>query len=237
MYNSIQSQERRENMLLFQLLNLLIHNPVQFIITITIIIVPLLISITFHEWAHGYVAYKFGDMTPKLQGRLTLNPFAHLDPVGTLMLFIIGIGWAKPVMVNPLSYPNKTKQMLVALAGPASNVLLATIFAFIFVSLQLTSNGEISESVLTAIYLIIRVNLILALFNMLPIPPLDGSKVFAWMLPEGIAYQYLALEPYGFLLILLMLFTFGFRFIITAVDFVQLTLLKYIKIFIVSFIQ
>ena len=97
-------------MLLIYLLNLLIHNPLQFIITITIIIVPLFMSIAFHEWAHGYLAYKFGDPTPMLQGRLTLNPFAHLDPVGTLMLFIVGIGWAKPIMLNPLNYPDKTKQ-------------------------------------------------------------------------------------------------------------------------------
>lgn len=221
-------------MLLFHLLNLLIHNPVQFIITITIIIFPLFISVAFHEWAHGYVAYKFGDPTPMLQGRLTLNPFAHLDPVGTLMLFIIGIGWAKPIMLNPLNYPDKTKQMLVALAGPACNFLLAIIFTFILVLFQLFGNSALLDAITASIYIIIRINLILAIFNLIPIPPLDGSRVLAWMLPERIAYQYLLLEPYGLLLILFMLVTVGFGFIIASADFIQLKLIEIVKTFVLN---
>lgn len=219
-------------MLLVHLLNLLFYNPIEFIITITILIVPLFLSVTFHEWAHGYVAYKFGDPTPKLQGRLTLNPFAHLDPLGTLMLFIIGIGWAKPVIINPLNFPSKTQQMLVALAGPASNFLLAIIFGFILVILQVTNPGETSEIFKTltmSLNIIVRINLILAIFNMIPIPPLDGSRVLAWMLPKRLEYSYLMLEPFGLLILLLILFSGGFTYLIVAVDFIQSRLLELIK--------
>lgn len=219
-------------MLLFHLINLLLYNPIEFLITIAILIVPLFLSITFHEFAHGYVAYKFGDPTPKLQGRLTLNPFAHLDPLGTLMLFIIGIGWAKPVMLNPLNYPSKTKQMLVALAGPASNVLLALTFGFIYVFLQSAYSGETSEvfaTIMMSISIIIRINLILAIFNLLPIPPLDGSRVLAWILPERLEYYFYSFEPYGLILLLLLLFSGGFEFLITAVDFIQVRMLEIIK--------
>src|SRR3989339_2101986 len=114
-------------MLLYYLIQLLIKNPIAFFIALLVLIFPLLISITVHEWAHGMAAYKFGDPTPKNQGRLTLNPFAHLDLVGTLMLFIIGIGWAKPVEINPgnIEQPNKKfKLMMVAFAGPLSNFIL-----------------------------------------------------------------------------------------------------------------
>lgn len=224
-------------MLLAYLLNLLIYNPMQFVIMFTIIVVPLFISITFHEWAHGYVAYKFGDPTPMLQGRLTLNPFAHLDPVGTLMLFIIGIGWAKPVMLNPSYYPSKTKQMLVALAGPSMNFLLAVIFGFILVSIQLAHTEVTSENfkvLVMSFNIIIRINLILGIFNMIPIPPLDGSRVIAWMLPEKLEYNYLALAPYGFMILLLILFTGGFSFLIATADFAQLKLLEFIKTFITN---
>lgn len=224
-------------MLLVYLLNLLIYNPVQFLITIMVLIVPLFLSVTFHEWAHGYVAYKFGDMTPKLQGRLTLNPFAHLDPLGTLMLFLIGIGWAKPIILNPLNYPNKTKRMLVALAGPASNILLAIILGFISAFIQVTDYGEINEilkQLIAPINIIIRINLILALFNMIPIPPLDGSRILAWMLPEKFEYYFFVFEPYGIILILLMLFMGGFEFLIIIVNFIQLKLLELIKTFIIS---
>lgn len=226
-------------MLLVHLINLLFYNPIEFIITILILIVPLFLSVTFHEWSHGYVAYKFGDPTPKLQGRLTLNPFAHLDPLGTLMLFIIGIGWAKPVIINPLNFPDKTQQMLVALAGPASNLLLAIIFGFILVIMQITNPGETSEIFKTltmSLNIIVRINLILAIFNMLPIPPLDGSRVLTWMLPKRLEYSYLMLEPFGLLILLLILFSGGFTYLITAVDFIQSRLLELIKT-LVNYVQ
>lgn len=219
-------------MLLIHLLNLLIYNPIAFIITIMVIILPLFMSIAFHEWAHGYVAYKFGDMTPKLQGRLTLNPFAHLDPIGTLMLFVIGIGWAKPIMLNPLNYPDRTKQMLVALAGPASNFFLAAVFGSILVFLQVTNPGENSEilrALSEPIGIIIKINLILAIFNMIPIPPLDGSRVLLWLLPERFEYYFLLFEPYGIILLLMILFMGGFESLLKIVNFAQANLLKLLK--------
>ena len=108
-------------MLLYQLIKLLFQNPLIFLIFFIVLTIPLLISITIHEWAHGFVAYKFGDPTPKEQGRLSLNPFRHLDPIGTLMLFVVGIGWAKPVEINPNNIRDRHKLMLVAFAGPLSN--------------------------------------------------------------------------------------------------------------------
>lgn len=219
-------------MLLFHLLNLLIYNPLAFVITIAVIIVPLFISITLHEWAHGYVAYKFGDMTPKLQGRLTLNPFAHLDPLGTLMLFTIGIGWAKPVIIDPRNLSGKTQQMLVALAGPASNILLALIFAFVLVYLQTThhgANSEVFSTITMSLGIIIRINLILAIFNLLPIPPLDGSRVVSWLLPEKLEYYFRSLEPLGLIFILLILFSGGFNYLLAFVDFAQVRLLEWVK--------
>lgn len=225
-------------MLLFHLLNLLIYNPLAFLVTIAIIIVPLFISITLHEWAHGFVAYKFGDMTPKLQGRLTLNPFAHLDPLGTLMLFTIGIGWAKPVIIDPRNFPGKTQQMLVAIAGPAINILLALIFAFILVFLQsahLQWNSEILKTIMVSLSIIIRINLILAIFNLLPIPPLDGSRVISWLLSEKLEYYFRSLEPFGLFFLLLILFSGGFNYLITFVDVVQNRLLEMVKMLIANF--
>lgn len=222
-------------MLLYQLLNLLVKDPLQFFAVIIMLIVPLLISITLHEWSHGYVAYKFGDPTPKMHGRLTLNPLAHLDPLGTLMLFLVGIGWAKPVPINILNIPNRTQQMLVALAGPLSNLLLAVIFSIISVCLTVFYKEDTSglfTMLSMTIDLVIRINLILAIFNMIPIPPLDGSRVFAWILPESAVNKYYFLEPYGIALLFIILFSGGFQFILGIADFVQLKIFETIKIFI-----
>ena len=222
-------------MLLVQLIHLLLTNPLQFIAVILMLIVPLLLSITFHEWSHGYVAYKFGDPTPKMHGRLTLNPFAHLDPLGTLMLFLVGIGWAKPVPIDILNIPDKTKQMLVALAGPMSNILLAIIFSIILAIITISNESTFNSAfpmLSMTINLIIRINLILALFNLIPIPPLDGSRVIAWLLPEPFALKYYYLEPYGIAVLFIILFSGGFQFLIKAVDLLQSKLIEVIKTFI-----
>ncbi|EKE02545.1 MAG: peptidase M50 [uncultured bacterium] len=218
-------------MLLYYLFQLLLNNPPAFFIALFVLILPLLISITVHEWSHGMTAYLFGDPTPKQQGRLTFNPLAHLDPVGTLMLFIVGIGWAKPIEINPENIPGRTKQMLVALAGPASNFVMAILFSIIlyvmsqYFDINLTAfEPETGIIGILAWFLniIIQINIILGLFNMLPIPPLDGSNFVKWFLPENIAEAYYRkLAPFGMFILLLLLFTGAFRYIWAAARVVE----------------
>jgi len=215
-------------MLLLWLIKLLMSDPRQFFIVLAILILPLLVSVTIHEWAHGMTAYLFGDPTPKRQGRLTFNPFAHLDPIGTLMLLIIGIGWAKPVEINPDNIHGKTKLMLVALAGPGSNLLLAIFFSlinYIFIRYAISSGIDIESNlpilVITMLKIIVQINIILCLFNMMPIPPLDGSNVIKGLLPDNLAEAYSRLAPYGMFILLLLLFTVGFKFIFVVAKIVE----------------
>lgn len=161
-----------------------------------------LIAITFHEFAHGYVAYKLGDNTAKLEGRLSLNPLDHLDPIGTLMLLLAGFGWGKPVNVNPSNYTRKISmekgEAIVSLAGPLMNFLLAIIFTIITCITLKTTNSSIVfignqmglivtnqtiKIVLQILISIITINLGLGLFNLIPLPPLDGSKIIMPFLP------------------------------------------------------
>ncbi|MDD2432433.1 MAG: site-2 protease family protein [Clostridia bacterium] len=173
--------------------------------TIIISLPAVLLALSVHEFAHGYVAYRLGDPTPKYQGRLTLNPLAHLDLIGTLMLIFFRFGWAKPVMVNPANFRmNQRKGMLyVALAGPVSNILVALIAAILY-NLLIKFQAPYFWIVLAEALLVI--DIFLAVFNLIPIPPLDGSKVLAGLLPghkQGIIYQ---LEAYGpFILIFLII--------------------------------
>ena len=193
-------------MLLFSLLKLLLSNPIQFVFAIIILFGPLLISITVHEWSHGFTAHIFGDPTPKKQGRLSLNPFKHLDPVGTLMLFLIGIGWAKPVEINPgyISYRFKNlKLMLIALAGPLSNFLMGSFFTFLLFIF--------AENIFVALLLslIIRVNFVLGFFNLIPIPPLDGANIIANLLPEKFSRIYFKISPYSIPILLILIISGG----------------------------
>ncbi|MBU1042306.1 MAG: site-2 protease family protein [Proteobacteria bacterium] len=178
------------------------------IVRISILAVPLLLGLTCHELAHGLVALSLGDPTAKLAGRLTMNPIRHLDPMGAIAFILANIGWAKPVPVNPMYFKRPMRDMmLVSLAGPGANFLLALLFAGLFHVLlpQAITRPELA-SVLHPLVLIgqagVVVNLMLAFFNLLPIPPLDGSNILAWLLPDNLAYKFLSLGRYGFMLLL-----------------------------------
>ncbi len=168
-------------------------------------LLAVLMAITVHETAHGFVAYKLGDPTAKNQGRLTLNPLAHLDPIGALLMLVAGFGWAKPVPVNPFYFNgDRTKgMMLVSVAGPAVNLLLSFTAYFIFVA----GNGFATIPFLNMfLYYCITLNIYLAVFNLIPIPPLDGSKILAGFLPKATAYKYLnTVEQYGFLILMVLI--------------------------------
>ena len=146
---------------------------------VLIVLLPSLVfSLCFHEFAHGYIAYRLGDHTAARNGRLTLNPIAHLDPIGSLMILFVGFGWAKPVPVNPVNFLNpRIDMMKVAFAGPASNLILAFLGGISIRFINIT--GIMIDGVLVQIiYFFMYINIALAVFNMLPVAPLDGSQIF-----------------------------------------------------------
>ena len=182
------------------LLSLLFSNPGLFIV----LAILLLYSVIAHEVAHGWIAYLFGDETARRYGRLTLNPAAHLDPTGTIMLFVVGFGWARPVPVNYYRLRNSRFGMMsVALAGCATNILIATIAIFL---LQLPSIST-SRTFLTMLTILARINIILGAFNLIPVPPLDGSKILMSFLPDDAQRSFARIEPYGFFILVFFLFT------------------------------
>lgn len=177
-----------------------------------IISIPvILIALTFHEFAHGYVAYLLGDPTPKNQGRLTLNPLAHLDILGTLMMLVARFGWAKPVQVNPFNFKgDKTKgMMLVSLAGPLANILIAFIGLLLYNLLGVYANEYLMLHYRVEAFLLILIttNVYLAIFNLVPLPPLDGSKILFGILPRKYHYNYFALESYGPIILMILIVT------------------------------
>jgi Zn-dependent protease len=181
--------------------------------TIVARIIVLLIAFTIHELAHAVSADYLGDPTPRRQGRITLNPIAHLDPIGAIALVLVGFGWAKPVMVNPAYMRGnpRTNMAIVAAMGPISNVLMA-LLAVIPVRLGLVAMtsqpaaGGFFPSFDYLIFEFIWINLILAFFNLIPLPPLDGSKILTGIVPDQLAYPLLRLEQYGPLLLMAIIF-------------------------------
>jgi Zn-dependent protease len=185
---------------------------------IAVWILPVIFAITVHETAHGWVAKKYGDNTASMQGRLTLNPIKHIDWLGTIiipgLLLLTGtgfiFGWAKPVPVDARNFKNPRHDMaIVALAGPVSNLLMALTWALI-ARIGITIGTSAENVSLPLIYTGIAgisINLVLALINLLPIPPLDGSRVLTGILPSRLAWQYNQLERYGFIILLILLYT------------------------------
>lgn len=181
------------------LLNLLINDPLSFFL----LAFPLLYSIIIHELAHGWVAYRMGDQTAKWMGRLSLNPLRHLDPVGTLMLFIFGFGWAKPVPVNFHNLREPRKGMIfVSAAGIIANLMLA----FLAFLLQRLLAPAPSSVLATLFYYMAQINIMLASFNLIPIPPLDGSKILMGFATPRLQYALSRLEPYGFFILIGLLY-------------------------------
>lgn len=172
-----------------------------------------LIALTLHELAHGWVSGKLGDPTPKRDGRMTLNPMAHLDLVGTLLMILTGFGWAKPVMVNPMYYKDRKKGMaLVGIAGPITNVLLAFVGMMLYaLSLVVCFKLGVSQAVTSTVSYIAQLfvvrNLCFAVFNLIPIPPLDGSRVLFAFLPDRIYYNIMRYEQYLYFGLILLIAT------------------------------
>lgn len=188
--------------------------PFQLIPQDMIFLLPaVLVALTIHEFAHAFTSYKLGDPTPKYQGRLTLNPVAHIDPMGLLMLVFFRFGWGKPVQVDPRYYGNRRQgTMLVSLAGPVSNIILAFVtLIFYFFFSQVNFVG-------TLLLRIFELNIILAVFNLMPIPPLDGSKIVASILPHNVAYKYSNFfGQYGLFVLIALVATGALRMIISPI--------------------
>jgi Zn-dependent protease len=205
------------------------------IIQLIIMAPPLLLALTAHEFAHGYVAFRLGDPTAQASGRLTLNPLKHLDPLGTIAFFVFRFGWAKPVPVNAAYFKNPQKDMLwVALAGPATNFILAVISAlmaktvmFLYQSIPHSVLGQailvpLGSTLIASVW----INLVLCVFNFLPIPPLDGSRILAGLLPRDLARSYVSIERYGFILVIILAVTGVLsKLILPLIDFANSLLL------------
>lgn len=181
-----------------------------------VILIPVLVvSMAAHELAHGWIAYRLGDPTAKRAGRLTVNPLKHLDPLGTAMFFITYIfggalfGWAKPIPVSPYYFKNRQRGMaIVGAAGPVTNFIIAIIVVLILNWIKPDADGRL----FSVFFLAFQVNIVLGLFNLIPIPPLDGSRVVGAFLPRGAYEKWVELDRYGMLFVLILIVVFQNQF-------------------------
>ena len=177
-------------------------DPMQWVMDKVMILPAIFIGLTFHEFAHAFVAYKLGDQTPKLQGRVTLNPLAHIDMTGLLCLFFIGFGWGKAVQIDPYQFKNRRRdEFLVSIAGVTMNLLLAIVFAFIAKILLVTAGGFFTTGFGASVWMmleyVIYINLVLMVFNLIPVPPLDGFNIIAQIFNFGNTDLYWKIYSYG----------------------------------------
>ena len=185
----------------------------------------LIIALSLHEYAHARAAVAMGDFTPRLMGRLTVNPMAHIDPIGLAMLFIARFGWAKPVVINPNNFRDRKKgEILVALAGPAMNFLLAFLALGVMLFLTHTLRMEMSYGLRAVLWLIVVYNINFGVFNLIPLPPLDGSRILMAVLPYEMQYRFAGLERYSMLIFIVFLATPILSYILVPIAQFLLTL-------------
>lgn len=201
-----------------------------FIIMLMSTLFVVLCCMPVHELAHAYAAYKCGDDTAKLKGRISLNPFAHLDIIGTVMIFLFGIGYAKPVPVNPARLKHPRRDMaLISLAGPASNLVMGFVWLFICFAIDsLESSNEGILAISEFFWYAASVNVAVAVFNLFPVPPLDGSKIYSAILPDKIYFKIMDYDRYFMIGFMLLLFTGVLDGVIKAITYVMLSFISII---------
>ena len=205
----------------------------QFLIYLFSSLVVVFLILPIHEMAHGFVAYKLGDPTAKNLGRLTINPFAHIDYIGAALILVFGFGYAKPVPVNPFYFKRPKRDMaLTALAGPVSNILVALVALILYrVFFKFTYGTALGSVILSFLSFFITTNIHLAVFNLIPIPPLDGSRIVAWLLPLKAEEIYYKAEKYGPFILLIILYFNGFTYIFKLANILQMYLYQILQVF------
>ena len=198
-------------------------------------------TMPIHEYAHALIATKLGDQTPRLSGRLTLNPMAHISPIGAVMIFLCGFGYAKPVPVNPRNFKDSKKGMaLTAIAGPVSNLIMGFVFIVISAiatfSMARSQNSTLFNAIFIFVYYAAAINVNLAVFNLLPIPPLDGSRILQLLIPSKYYYKFLEYERYVVIIVFVLIFTGVLSGPLSAISNGILSLFQFIAYLPLSFI-